>query len=558
MPAYNSSIQVLNGVSDITSIIEFDSSFNVTAVLTKSKGSFTFSIKVPKAPTLPAHMPSYGDEIFVNYTIAGNTQLIFGGTVVTVEPIVSGGVLLYYQFTAMDWGYILDSKVVKKNYAGMDPHDIVVDIISNFTPAGAGFTTNHVQVGNFKVSTMQFNYQPVSKCLQAIAQQIGWDWYVDANKDVHFYFAEGNVASSSEIIPAPIVIDDTSGQIEWPTLDVQIDITNMKNAVYVVGGTYAKDFVLSPNAMATPPQYAPVDVYTSVAGTFVYPLAYPYSQDTLTITLAGTGQSIGTDQQTDPATVEVLYNDTGRFIRFTTDPGSGHQIIVQGEAKIPILAYVTNPASIAMMAGLLGTDGIIEDSIVDSKILSVQEAQERAQADIDMFGHPVYTVKFGTISSLANQLFIGQQITLKSAKFGLASGKTLIIKQINCVARTPFQLEYQVQCLGSEVVSYTDIMLQLLQQNLGQESTPASAVLQVLIPIEESIAVGDTVTIEEASGPYVWAPSTQYEPTFRGGGMYGSFGYGSASYGSGLPYADTAAPGANQPILVWGFGFWQS
>ena len=328
MPPYTSSIQVLNGTEDISSIIEFDSSFNVQAVLTKQRGQFSFSIKAPKAPALPANMPSYGDEIYVNYTISGDTQLIFGGTVVTVEPIVSGGVLLYYQFTAMDWGYILDSKVVKKNYAAMDPHDIVVDIIANFTPAGAGFTTNHVQVGNFKVSTMQFNYQPVSKCLQALAQQIGWDWYVDANRDVHFYFAEGNVASSSEIIPAPIVIDDTSGQIEWPTLDVQIDITNMKNAVYVVGGTYAKDFVLDPNSMATPPQYAPVDVYTSVAGTFVYPLAYPYSQDTLTITLAGTGQSIGTDQQTDPTTVEVLYNDTGRFIRFTSDPGAGNQIIV--------------------------------------------------------------------------------------------------------------------------------------------------------------------------------------------------------------------------------------
>ena len=42
-----------------------------------------------------------------------------------------------------------DSLVVKKNYVGMDPHDIVLDIIENFTPAGAGFTTDHVQVGGF-------------------------------------------------------------------------------------------------------------------------------------------------------------------------------------------------------------------------------------------------------------------------------------------------------------------------------------------------------------------------------------------------------------------------
>ncbi len=65
--------------------------------------------------------------------------------------------------------------MVKANYADMDPHDIVVDLIGNFAPSG--FTTNHVQVGNFNVSTIQFNYQQLSKALQALATQIGWDWY---------------------------------------------------------------------------------------------------------------------------------------------------------------------------------------------------------------------------------------------------------------------------------------------------------------------------------------------------------------------------------------------
>src|SRR3984957_21125283 len=104
MPAYTSSIQVLCGSEDITSIVEFDSTFNIQAVLTKEKGQFTFNIKAPQAPTLPANMPQIGDEIYVNYTINGNKVLLFGGTLVTSEPIVKGGVLLYYQFTAADWG----------------------------------------------------------------------------------------------------------------------------------------------------------------------------------------------------------------------------------------------------------------------------------------------------------------------------------------------------------------------------------------------------------------------------------------------------------------------
>src|ERR1700722_16669435 len=167
MPAYTSSIQVLCGSEDITSIVEFDSTFNIQAVLTKEKGQFTFNIKAPQAPTLPAHMPQIGDEIYVKYTIEGDTQLIFGGTLVTVEPVVQGGVLLLYQMTAADWGFLLDSKVVKKNYVAMDPQDIVVDLVANFCPAG--FTTNHVQRGNFLVSTIRFNYQQPSKCLESLA-----------------------------------------------------------------------------------------------------------------------------------------------------------------------------------------------------------------------------------------------------------------------------------------------------------------------------------------------------------------------------------------------------
>ena len=548
MPPYTSSIQVLNGTEDITSIVQFDSTFNIQMMLTKEKGQFTFNIKAPQAPTLPANIPQIGDEIYVNYTINGNTQRIFGGTLVTSEPIVdgqSGGIVLLYQFTAADWGFLMDSKVVKKNYAGMDPHDIVVDLIANFCPSG--FTTNHVQVGNFLVSTIKFNYQQPSKCLEALAKQIGWDWYVDTEKDVHFYFAEGNPATSSEVMLAPFDIDDTGGNIEWPTLDVAQDITNMKNSVYVVGGTYAKDFVVSPNPNATPPQYAPVDVYTSVAGTFVYPLAYPYTQTTMTVTLGGIGQAIGTDQQTDPSLVQVLYNDQGRFIRFTSDPGSGKQIIVQGEAQIPILAHVSDPASIAEY-------GELQDAIVDSTILSIQEAQERAQADIDMFGDPVFTVKFNSISPLANQLFIGQQITLNSVKFGV-SGKVVVIKQINCVARTPYQLEYQVQALGSDTVSFNDIMLTLLQQNLGQTTTPDSTVLEDLIPIDEAFELGDTVTITPASPPYAWGPVPSPLQLSEGGATYGSFGYGSAAYAGGLPYSDDAVSGGS-PEIVWDFFTW--
>jgi hypothetical protein len=191
--------------------------------------------------------------------------------------------------------------------------------------------------------------------------------------------------------------------------------------------------------------------------------------------------------------------------------------------------------------------------------LSIAEAQERAQAEIDMFGHPVFIVKFNTISQYANQLFIGQQITLNSTKFGV-SNKSLIIKQINCVARTPFQLEYQLQCLGSDmgsdVVSFNDIMLTLLQQNLGGANTPDSTVLQVLLPVKEAFQLSDTVSVTGSSGPYAWQPIPTVLQQAEGGASYASFGYGSFALGGGLPYADDAPASVQSPPFIWGFSTW--
>ena len=83
-------------------------------------------------------------------------------------------------------------------------------------------------------------------------------------------------------------------------------------------------------------------------------------------------------------------------------------------------------------------------------------------------------------------------------------------------------------------------MLTLLQQNLGQNSIPASTVLQELLPIEEELVLTDTITLTSTARPYVWAPATTASQSAEGGGAFGSFGYGSSAFGGGLPYADDA------------------
>jgi hypothetical protein len=530
-------IQILNGSTDISASVDWRS-IHCTSVVTKEKGQLRFDI----VNANNVQVPHLGDTIYLKY----NGALIFGGTCTGKQTVISGGVLQRIHLICQDWGFMFDSKVVHKTYQNMDPQDIVKDIVATFAPAG--FTTTNVKKGNFLVASMKFNYEQATKAIESLAKQIGWDWYIDPNKDVHFFFATTGTGSS-ELNPAPFNIDDTGGNILWPTLNVDISIANLKNSIYVIGGT-----MFRPND-----EFTTRDRYTTVAGQFVYSLAYPYDGTTLgttlKVTLDGVAQSIGIDGQTDPATVNVLYNagsgggaqGGSPFIKFTTDPGSGHIVNVHGNASLPIVAHLTNPASITSY-------GRFEDTIIDKQIKSVQEAQARADAELIQFDHPVYDVKFST---LVYGLAIGQTIKLNSAKFGFGTTPyQLLIRRVEAVGYSPTELIFHVEALGSDNVTFNDIMMTLLQQSLSQNATPDNTILQEVIPITERVKITDIVTLIGTRAPYVWAPAPVARQSAEGGEMYGSFGYGSVAFGGGLPYADDAPTTAVSSPIVWNFFTW--
>src|SRR5579862_3127417 len=201
--------------------------------------------------------------------------------------------MLTWQITATDWGYFFNGELVKKNYAQMDPHDIVLDIVANFA-AGKGFTTNHVQKGNFLVPTVKFNYQQPSKALQSLATLIGWDWYIDPNKDIHFFLGDVDDGVGEGGV-APIAVDAAGGNsgsdIEWNSLDVDVNLTNMQNSVFVIGGTYPKTFTAANT----------VDTFLTDGIRQFFSISYPYYSPTtasfeavpISVTLDGVPQTVG-------------------------------------------------------------------------------------------------------------------------------------------------------------------------------------------------------------------------------------------------------------------------
>ena len=464
--------------TDISNSVDWKS-LDVVNVLTKENGSCKFNVNLAQGQS-GITVPAIGNVI----EVYDSTGIIFGGTVTEVETTIKG-LYMMNAVTVSDWGYLFDGVLVKKNYSGVDPHDIVVDIVTNFC-GGKGFTTNHVQYGNFTVPTIQFNYQQPTKCLQSLANLIGWDWYIDANKDVHFFLGDVDNAVGDGG-PAPIAIDATSAEIQWNSLDVNLNLQNMQNSVYVIGGSRITMFTSSNT----------LDSYKTDGVQQSFPTSYAYTTSTIQVTLNGVAQTVGIlNQVTDPTTVDVIYAPTDRNIQFTHGaPASGETVLIWGWAEVPIVAHASDSAAIASYGEYQGV-------IVDSKITSVPEAQARATAQILLFGHPVYDVKVNTLIAGCR---LGQAITVNLPAFGI--NKQLVIKRIESVGYVPGangKLQYQLECIGSDKVTFVDLMSTILQQETAQSLTDSTTVIEELLNAEETVMVADTVALAHESRPYVW------------------------------------------------------
>lgn len=467
------SYQIKANSTDVSASIDWGS-VDLLMVLTKEVSTLKFNVKIYGSK----YTPVTGDQIdFYETDSSSTTSHLFGGTITEIETIVEGLVTIA-QVTATDWGYKMDGKLVVKSYAGMDPADIVADIITNYCPAGFNATT-YVQRVGYNITSIKFNYEQPTKCLQALATQIGWEWYVDADKNVHFFLAENNTA--------PFPIDDTTGGLEWQTLDVDVNLQNMKNSVYVIGGTQAVVF----NTLNE------VDVYLGNGTQTTFALRYAYTEATCAVILNGVAQTVGlANQVTSITAFNCIYDKTNQTVTFNTPPPNGQKVEVIGTAEIPIIAHAIDSAAVA-------TYGEFQDAIFDSQIQTTIEAQMRARAEILLYGHAVYDVKFYTLTP---GLRIGQNIMFNSAKFGV-SNYPLVVKRIEGMGNSSKQIRYQVECIGSDNVTFVDLMSTILQQENASTQID-NTTLEVLLGLLEAITLAEVVSEPTStSNSYVWGAS---------------------------------------------------
>jgi hypothetical protein len=129
-----------------------------------------------------------------------------------------------------DWNAIRKIQIEVKALAGQT---VVVTFDNWQVVKSTAFTRNNSFNATDDVKYIAFNYEYPSQCLQRLAELFAWHWYVDEDKDIHF-FAKFETASDYNLT-------DDGGNYVYRSLNINSNADQLRNSIYVRGGDYVGD-----------------------------------------------------------------------------------------------------------------------------------------------------------------------------------------------------------------------------------------------------------------------------------------------------------------------------
>lgn len=434
-------------------------SVRLTRALTNQTDVLTFTVRRPDSA---GFKPALLDDI----ELIENGTTLFGGQIIEVNETVEGK-LEYFECTAKDYSFDMDRKLVINVYQSMTVDDIIASINSTYL---TGYTVTNVNCP-VTINYIAFNYEYPSKCLQQLAQLVGYDWYVDQNKNIYF-FLKGSTN-------APFNLTDTSGYYNYKTLEINKDVRNLRNSVIVRGGeylgnSYSENFVADGNQT-----------------TFLQ--AYRYSG--IAVTVAAVSKTVGIDNIDDPTLFDCLYNFQEKAIKFPSGskPTAGQAVIVTGLPYYPVITKVVNPASVA-------TYGEFQYKIIDKSINSKEAARDRARAEITQWA---LEINEGGFQTLSTGLDTGQKINIQSTIRGI--NQDFIISRISSKMNTPTTMIHSITLVTSQTYGMVEFLSALLIEKDKQITIATDEVLDYVTSFSDEFTITDSIgTPTYTTGPYVY------------------------------------------------------
>jgi len=406
--------------------------------------------------------PIVGQEVI----ILDNGTRIFAGVIVKYDVVSDDNSELLYNVTCNDFTRTLDRFLINDSFQNQTVNEIIDFILTDKGLYDLGFTMNNV-IGDVEIESSVFRYEQFSDVLAQLADKIGYDWYIDYNKDIHF-FPKNETAVSFDI-------EDTTGSYLTGSLVVRRDNSQVKNIVIVRGGEYlGNTFTAEVEANGTD---------------FIYPLGYKYKD--LTVTLTGESLSVGLDYINDENDFDVLWNFQEKILRWKEldKPSDGADIRVGGRPFLPVIVKVRDQNSIDTISAAEGSNGEYEYVIIDKTINTRAGARERARAELDSYKATLVEAEFATYNS---GLIAGQNIRLNSTLYGIDD--TYVINKVVYRMRTEDTFQYKVSLISTRTFGIIDYLRETLLREKKQIVVNDDEVLDVIEAADENMNVADIVT----------------------------------------------------------------
>jgi len=445
--------------------------------------------------------PKQGAEVIFK----DGTRVLFAGYISRLTPKEYGvGQLISWNVEVTDYTYLLINKFAQKAYQAQTLKAIVQDLIATNIDSGYALTTNNVQTGPV-ITTVAFNHISVRQCFEKLAKLTGYSWWVDYNKDIHFVDT-----TSTDIAPEKFT-DANPGNHE--SVAIVIDVSQMRNSVVVQGGTQES---------ANYTQNILGDAHAKE-----WVLLYPV-KNMISVSLNGVSKSYGVDPTDDEGSNYFMYNPSRGALRASSGsptPGASDVITVVYTYEIDVIAIMSSAPSIIAMKAIEGGDGVHASSIIDSTILSKDEARARAQQELANFANPIVSGTIVTRTGLlqAGSYFkIGQALTVNMPAWGILQDTPFVIQKLETTmdeSGSAIEYTYTIT-FGGRLLSVVDFLNSIAapEDTLATDdqvskifSVPEVVTIAEVITknnnvrnVNESVAVAEHISKQNITPPFKW------------------------------------------------------
>lgn len=345
-----------------------------------------------------------------------NTTLFAG---VVNDPVlnVSGANRNEWNLTCTDYTFFADNVVVAGQFFGLTVDQIIVNLVKQ---ANCGITAKKVSQGGFvapgpTLASFILNYSTLSdawrKLAQLASQVTPYGWYVDENRNFHFYDASTAISSGVTFTTTPTlggsttqghILQDGQFGYEW-------DGTSIRNKILVQG---ANQTIKHSNPSAR--DQDPTGQWFGDGFTRTWGLRYTVTGSpvlkvngvvtSVTIVQAGSTGSV-------PTGWIVTQNSVGGwYLGNSTAPSNGTKIQLWYDFQIPIIAQASDTPSQHTYNGPNG--GVYEEYINDTSLITTPMALARAQRERTEYAFAAERITFNTSEDFLGWVRAGQTCTI--------------------------------------------------------------------------------------------------------------------------------------------------